>query len=109
MQHSIYVGSTYAVKINPDRTETRLQADGTGNISVSAGDVLIFKNYKGKGNVAVTEIVFRTSAEPLHAQFNDNCMYTYIVPAMSRQGISGMPVHKVKVLNDCTFAYDALA
>lgn len=74
-----------------------------------AGDVLIFKNPAGKKNISVSEIVFRTGATPLKLLINDNAMYQYIVPKDSQQGISGLPVYKLTVLNDCIFAYDALA
>lgn len=69
----------------------------------------MFKHPTGKKNISVDEIVFRTGDEPLRLMINDNAMYPYIVPADSQQGISGLPVYKLTVLNDCTFGYDALA
>ena len=86
-----------------------IPADDAGNISVAAGTVLVFKNYSGQGNLAVQEIVFRAGADPLRIQINDNAMYPYIVPAGAQQGISGLAINTIKVLNSCTFAYDALA
>lgn len=109
MQHSYYLNSTHAVKVTADGRETVLAADEHGNITVEAGDVLVFKSPNGKKNINVDEIVFRTGEAPLRLMINDNAMYPYIVPADSQQGISGMPVYRLTVLNGCTFAYEALA
>lgn len=108
-QHSLYIGSTHAVMKASDATEVNLVADNMGNITVSAGAILIFKNHVGSDNLTIHEIVFRTASDPVYIQFNDNERYTYIIPAASQQGISGMPITRIKVLHDCTFAYDALA
>lgn len=109
MEHSFYVGSTHAVKRNADGSETVIPANADGFIGAAAGDVLVFKNYRGVSNVAVMDIVFRTGADPLLLKINDNELYTYIIPANTQQGITGLPIYRITVLGACTFAYDALA
>ena len=108
VQHTLFLNSSYAVKLGENGIETLLPADAQGNITALTGDVLVFKDSYSR-NICVTDIMFKTQETPLMITFNDIDQYTYVVPAGSQQGISGLPIYKFKLLNDCSFSYDALA
>lgn len=56
IEHSFFVSSFHAVKVDPATgLETRYTPDEMGVIAAEAGDVLRFKDYKGEGYVALNE------------------------------------------------------
>lgn len=108
MVHTVFLNSTHAVKVDAAGKEDVLAADAAGNITVAAGDTLVFMGQNGK-HIGVTELVFRAGDTPLRMHINDNTLYTYIVPAGAQQGLSGLWIYRLTLLDAGTFAYDALA
>jgi len=109
MRYTHYINSAHAVKVDAAENETVLKTDDSGNITVSAGDVLVFKNPTGNKNLSVTQITFKTDNRVFRVRINDNEMYPLIVPVRSQYSMSGLAIYKLTILSDCTFAYDALA
>lgn len=97
------------MRVNPDGSHTRYDADEEGYITARAGDLIRFADPKNPERfVPVNSLIFHTKTTPLKIELNGNGLYPFYVGANQYRGVERMRVTRIMPLTDCSFYYEGM-
>lgn len=100
------VNSFYAVN---KETGEQITPTEDGYITLSEGDIIVFKDIYSDGYVSVnTLVIFADSTGPVKVQINDNEVYPFYLGAGEKRGIKSMRIYSFKALNNCKLYYEGI-